>query len=362
MKKKRQTIIFTGGHYNSALEVAKLARKRGCKIVWLGHKYNLSNPKIISNEYREVKREGILFEHLTTGRFYKKISIKQIFLIFYGFIQSIYYLIKHKPDLIYSSGGFMAVPVIVSGYFMGIPGVTHEQTVISGWANKAISPFVKRIFLTYKDIYNQYPKQKTSLVGLPLNSFLTVHGRSKKKHKKTIFVTTGKQGSSIINSAFFPLVNDLIEGNYQVVHQIGSDRKTKPNIQAHKIKSKLGKKSINYIYSDYFFAKDQARYLQQADLVVSRSGAHTVYELVSLNKNAILIPIPWVSHQEQLKNALYAQKEIGCTVMNEVDLTPENLYKQVKHSLSKNTQKLPKAIKNNAAEKILTELEDMGLL
>lgn len=357
----KKLIVFTGGHYNSALEFAKFLKKKGFRVVWLGHKYNLGDKKSISAEYHEVRAQSITFIQLTTGRFFKKLNPKQLLLIIFGFLQSIYYLLKYKPSLIYSSGGFMSVPVVIGGYFLGIPSVTHEQTVVAGWANKSIAPFVKKILLTYKDTTRQFPQGKSVVVGMPLNSELLKTRNTIKSKLKILFITGGKQGSEIINNAVFPLIPDLVK-EYQVIHQIGSKTNSNSQNQAEKIKSSLGKLSSRYIYADYFFAKDQATYIRSANLVICRAGAHTVYELVALNKKAIIIPIPWVSHQEQLLNAKYAQSTIGSLIQSEDDLSPQSLNAKINEAKSIPDNKLPTSISNDAVEKVYLELEKMDLL
>lgn len=357
----KKLVIFTGGHYNSALEVAKFLKRKGYRIIWLGHKYNLSDTKSISAEYKEVKAESIPFIELTTGRFFKKINPKQLFLTLVGFVQSIFYLLKFRPSLIYSSGGFMSVPVVIAGYFLGIPSVTHEQTVVVGWANKAIAPFVKKIFLTYEDKTSMFPKSKSVVVGMPLNSELLYPKNNIKSYQKILFITGGKQGSDIINKAVFPLIPSLVK-DYRVVHQIGANTKNNPQVVAKEIKSALGSLSGRYIYADYFFAKDQASYLRSANLVICRAGAHTVYELVTLNKKAIIIPIPWVSHQEQLLNAKYAESSVGSLILNESSLSPETLNAKINEAKAMPDKKLPTSISNDAVEKVYLQLEKMALI
>ncbi len=357
----KKLIVFTGGHHNSALEVAKFLKRMGYRTLWFGHKYNLADKKSLSAEYYEVKAESITFIELKTGRFYKKLSLKQLLLIAFGFFQSFYYLLKYKPDLIYSSGGFMSVPVVISAYLLGIPSVTHEQTVIAGWANKALMPFVKKIFLTYQDKNNQYPQKKTVVVGMPLNEQLLKSGNILKKKLKIIFITCGKQGSNIINKSIFPLISDLVK-NYIVIHQVGTNKTTGAQKTAQKIKSSLGALSSRYIYADYFYGKKQATYLRSAELVICRAGAHTIYELITLNKKAIIIPISWVSHQEQFLNAKQAQSSIGSFILDESKISPQILNAKISEVISLPNRKLPAKILNNAVEKIYLELQKMALL
>ncbi len=157
-------------------------------------------------------------------------------------------------------------------------------------------------------------------------------------------------------------ITRILVKEYQVVHQIGSKTNNFSQKQAEQIKSSLGKLASRYVYADYFFAKDQATYIRSADLVICRAGAHTVYELVALNKKAIIVPIPWVSHQEQLQNAKYAQSTVGSLILGEADLSPQSLNAKINEAESIPDKKLPISISNDAVEKVYLQLEKMALI
>lgn len=352
----KKLIVFTGGHHNSTLEVAKAVSKIGYDTLWLGHKFNSGDNKSLSAEFIEVSQAKIQFLELKTGRFYKKLNFMEAFKIIFGFFQSLYYLLKFKPSLIFSSGGYMAVPVIITGRLLNIPSITHEQTVVSGWANKAVSPFVKKILLTYNSSLSNYPKEKSLVVGLPVRKELLDSNNSKVFHPKLLFITCGKQGSHTINSAIFPLIPELVK-KYTVVHQVGSNVLTKDLDRARRIKEKLGKDASRYQYAPYFVGKDSATYLRSADLVISRAGAHTIYELILLGKKAIVIPISWVSHKEQELNANLAQKEIGSIVLSEHSLTADNLLEAIYQSGKMPKRKLPAKLENDVTERIIEIIE-----
>ncbi len=349
-------IAFTGGHHNSTLEVAKQAISQGYEAVWFGQKYNSGDQKSLSAEYQEVISSDIPFCELKTGKFYKKFNILEGIKIIFGFLQALIYLLKYKPKLIFSSGGYLAVPVVIVGKLLGIPSITHEQTVISGWANRAITPFVSKILLTHQSSLSNYPKAKSLVVGLPVRSELFDPKNTLTFNPKMIYVSCGKQGSNLINKAFFPLIPELVK-SFTLVHQIGANTLTKDSDRARRIKERLGDASDRYIYSPYFFAKDSSTYLRSADIVISRSGAHTVYELIMLKKKSILIPISWVSHQEQMLNARLAKTKIGASILEEKDLTPESLLEHITRVSQKPTPKLPVKLDSNVAEKIMAEIE-----
>ncbi len=349
-------IIFTGGHHNSALEVAKILKKEGYRIIWIGHKFTSRGEKSLSAEYQEVTGEGIKFLELKTGKFFKKVDLREWLKIIFGFFQSFYYLFSYRPALIFSSGGYLSVPVVIVGWILRIPSITHEQTVVSGWANKAISPFVTKILLTHASSLSNFPHDKSEVVGLPIRKELLNTKYTKKFTPKLIYITCGKQGSHLINQAVFPIIPKLVE-NFTVVHQTGSSTLTKDLERARRVREKLGKNKDRYHYAPYFFADEAATYIRSASLIVSRSGAHTVYELMVLGKKAVLIPISWVSHNEQYLNARLAVDQIGSSVLEEKNLSPESLYQAIMELIKKPPQKPVIKLVTNAADKIAHIIE-----
>ena len=323
----KPTIAFTGGHHNSALVVAKELRKEGYQIIWFGHKFTSRGDKSLSAEYQEVTASNIKFLELKTGKFYRK-SGGDWLMIAFGFIQSLLYLIRYRPSLIFSSGGYLSVPIVITGWLLSIPSLTHEQTVVAGWANRAISPFVRKILLTHESSLKNFPKGKSVVVGLPVRKEILSRKYTKAFSPPLIYITCGKQGSHVINQEIFPIIPELVK-KYTVVHQTGANTETKDMEKARRLKDKLGDLRDRYQYAPYFFAQQAATYLRSAKIIVSRAGAHNSYELLVLGKRAILIPIPWVSHNEQLLNAQLVAKNTGSLILEEKDLTPESLLKAI---------------------------------
>ena len=163
-------LVFTGGHHTSALEVAKALKGKGWDIVWFGHRHSMWGDKSDSAEYTEVTVAGIKFYDLRAGKFYRTFHPLKLIRIPFGFFRTFYYLLLLKPAGIVSFGGYLAVPTVLVGWLLGIPSITHEQTVVSGWANKFISLFVKKIAITWPDSVHHYPLHKSVVIGLPLRS------------------------------------------------------------------------------------------------------------------------------------------------------------------------------------------------
>ena len=326
-------IVICGGHHNSALVVAEALIKNGHGVFWFGHKYSMMGDKNPSAEYLEVTAKKIPFYEIRAGKFQPKYKFWQNLLhIPQGFWQSFKLLQELKPDLIFSFGGYLALPVACCGWLQGIPIVAHEQTTVSGTANKLISKMARKIFVSFESSLKYFPKNKAILTGLPIREELF---KNKKKlfnnKKKTIYITGGKQGSHIINEEVFKILPELLR-EFNIIHQTGSSTLFSDIKTAQKIKSE------NYLAKEYFFENEIGMVFNNADFVVSRAGAHTVYELLTLQKPAILIPIPWSSHNEQLQNAKMLENLGLAKILTQGNLQKGKL-REVILDFSKNLEK-----------------------
>ena len=320
----KKTIVFTGGHHNSALVIAEQLKREGWQITWIGHKFAAGGDKNVSAEYQEVTAAQIPFYELKTGKFYRQLNPFTHIKTLFGFLQAFSYLLRLRPRLIVSFGGYLAVPVVLAGWLLRIPSLTHEQTVVAGWANRAIAPFVDKIFLTHASSLSSYPKKKSLVVGLPLRPALFDPSLKKKFTTKLLYVSCGKQGSHLINQTLFPIIPQLVK-RFTIVHQTGASTINRDLDKARRLREPLGDLAGRYHYAPYFFAREAASYLQSAAVVVSRAGAHLTYELSLLQKRTVFIPISWVSHNEQLLNAVEAAKVAPAVILAESELTPESL-------------------------------------
>lgn len=408
-------LLFTGGHHTSALAVIDSLEQFKIenlkfKITFVGHKYSIHGSGIKSAEYREVTSRGIPFFDLKAGKLYRTWNPLEWARVVFGFFQALWILIKIRPDLIVSFGGYLAAPVVLAGWPLRIPSVTHEQTVVSGWANKLIARFAKEIYISWPQSAKYFPEEKTVLTGLPLRKEIIALAREtagvendlahrhsgldpgsdcgirqilnfvqndehnpikespasgfsgcqadKLPNWPAVYITGGKQGSQTINNAVEGCLEKLLE-KFQIIHQCGALDKEK----FLQIEDGLSEEHKDrYIVSDYFPGDVVARVYRQAHFVVSRAGAHTVYELSALGKPAILIPIPWVSHNEQEKNArLLVDAGVAC-ILSEEDLDPETFLESctwIADSIDdfrKNADRARNLVTLDAAQKIAYQL------
>jgi UDP-N-acetylglucosamine--N-acetylmuramyl-(pentapeptide) pyrophosphoryl-undecaprenol N-acetylglucosamine transferase len=357
-------IVFTGGHHTSALPVLKiLADHTDIQVVWYGHKHSLKHDKNTTLEYIDITSLGIPFFELKAGKFYKTYDPIRLAKIPYGFFQALYLLIKHKPDLIMSFGGYLALPVVLAGYILGIPSITHEQTVVSGFANKLIARFAKRILITWPSSAKYFPKDKTVLTGIPIRSEIfkvTSSNFAVNKDLPTLYITGGKTGSHKINTVFGDLMGDLLD-KVNIIHQCGDYSQTgdfeKLTEQYNRIKHTH---SGLYILRKFVLQDEIGEAFGKADIVVARAGAHIVYDLAALNKPCILIPIPWVSHNEQYKNALVLKEAGIAEILSEDKLTHKTLQACIEDMLSNlvnyRSAHAQTLVKSNADKAIVDEI------
>ncbi len=163
-------IVITGGHHSSALPVIAKLREEypQTQLYWIGHRRSLKGDVNDTLEYQEIKALGIPFYDLKAGKVYRTYDLVRLLRVPFGYFQAFSWLIKIKPDAILSFGGYLAVPVVIAGWFLGIPSITHEQTVAAGYANKVISHFVKKILISWKESEKYYPSGKIIFSGLPI--------------------------------------------------------------------------------------------------------------------------------------------------------------------------------------------------
>jgi len=338
MTKDTPIVIFTGGHHTSGLEVAQNLQKSNITIYWFGHRHSSWGDSRDSAEYREVTASNINFIDLKAGKFHRTYHPLKLLRIPWGFIQAFMQIIILKIKYgrrvtgIVSFGGYLAVPVVISGWILGLKSLTHEQTMVSGWANKIISYFCSKIAISWPQSKTYLPAQKCVLVGLPLRQQIlnlprkTIH----KKGLRQIYITGGKQGSHAINLAVFAALNQLLPF-YNIVHQTGNTSIYQDYSKAQSILANLPEKlRNNYFPVEYLDGQKAAHTLSDSQTIVTRAGAHIVAELLYFQKKCVLIPLPHGSHHEQDKNAEYLVNQKQAILLPQSQLGSASLINAIK--------------------------------
>lgn len=372
-------VLITGGHLTPALAVIGEMKDREQKktvkyeLVFVGRKYSYEGEDTISQEYQIITAKGIRFISLPAGklpRHFSKYFILSILKIPLGFISSFFLINKEKPDIILSFGGYLGLPISLAGWIWKIPIITHEQTTVPGLSNKIISQIAAKICLSYPDTLKQFSQDKIVLTGNPLRKEIFQNNKPKEinipENAKILYVTGGNLGSHALNVIIEPLLEKLLD-KWFVIHQCGESAKYHDRSILESRKRTLSlEKQNNYFLKSYFGDDEIGWIMNQSHLIISRSGANTISELIALGKPAILIPLPWSGGNEQLANARMAH-DIGIAeIIIQDELTPQKLWETLEkmdRNYYKYTAKRDEIIKNNfgnAAVKIVDVLDETG--
>lgn len=372
-------IVIIGGHFTPALAVIEALEKHN-EIIYFGRKYTFENDKTESLEYQTIKKRGITFVPITTGRLQRKFTKKTIpslAKIPYGFFQALSVLQKYKPDCIVGFGGYVSVPICLAGKVLGIPVVIHEQTLEAGLANKMIAQFAAKVCISWPSSKAFFPKQKTVLTGNPLPASMfnplnpPYQGENKALPDKgglgrvpSICIIGGSAGSHAINLLIEKLLPELLE-KYTIFHQTGDAQEFKDYDRLVKQKDMLPEKlQKRYTIIKYIEPEQFINVLQASDLVISRCGINTITALLLLQKMSLLIPLPFSQRQEQYKNALLIEKAGLGEIAKQETLTPKILFDKItiifnnKKTYEKKAAQIEKADPLSATEKIISVITD----
>lgn len=333
MPKPNPVVIITGGHHTSGLAVALALKSQNWTVLWIGHRHTMLHDKNPSLEYQEVTAAHIPFYDLIAGKFYRQSNLTHLLRLPVGFFQAFYLILAFRLQYgaalkgVVTFGGYLGVPVSVAAWILGLPIIVHEQTVAPGWANHLISILARKIAVTWPETKAKFPSSKTVVTGLPLRSeFIGLTPSSTISFTRpVIYITGGKQGSHAINAAVFSVLPQLLS-SYTIIHQTGDNSVFNDYHTAQQLRSKLpANESSHYQIFSYLTSTQAATTLTNADLVISRSGAHITYELAILGKRALLIPLPKSSHDEQNKNAQVLVNFGQAKILPQAKLTGDNL-------------------------------------
>ncbi len=333
---RKPKIFITGGHLTPAVAMIDLLLQKKWQIWYIGRLYPQEEDQSISVEYQTLKKYKNKVELLliTTGKLQRYLSLKSLISLLkipIGFGQSFYWLIKYRPDIILSFGGYVALPVALNAWFLRIPVVTHEQTRSPGLANRLIAKLASKICLTWSETKNFFPNHKTVITGLPLRQKIWVEKDKLpvKLDKPLIYISGGSLGSHFLNKLFLPIIPKLLN-YFSIIHQCGRTKKYNDYFKLLKIKNNLPPHlRDNYLPIPYVEVDYLGWLYQHTVFAVSRAGANTVYELTTLSIPAIFVPIPWSAGNEQFLNAEFLAKNKAALIIDQTKINSELLYQKI---------------------------------
>jgi UDP-N-acetylglucosamine--N-acetylmuramyl-(pentapeptide) pyrophosphoryl-undecaprenol N-acetylglucosamine transferase len=333
-------IVFTGGgtagHVTPNIALFPLLKKRGYDIHYIGS-YDGIEKKLIE-DYR------IPYYGIATGKLRRYFDLKNFsdpFRVMKGYLEAKKILKALKPDVVFSKGGFVSVPVVRAAAALKIPCIIHESDMTPGLANKLCIPIATKVCCNFPETLQSLPADKAVLTGSPIRTEL-LHGNRLKgmelcgfnTSKPVIMVIGGSQGAAGINSLVRDALPTLLE-DFQVVHVCGKD--------------KIDNLLLNTRgYKQFEYVKEELKDLfAMADIVISRAGANAICELLALKKPNLLIPLPAsASRGDQILNAKSFESQGFSMTADEDYLTAVTLTEKV-HELYFTRQQYIDAMRNS---------------
>lgn len=342
-------ILVTGGGSGGHISVAKAL------IDAVVEDYNIPKKNIIyvggdlGMEYEEVgnslekrvfKESGFKTYFIRAGKLHRRFSLKRAkFLLrtLLGLFDALKIIKKERPTFVISTGGFVSVPVCIVSWLYKTPIYLHEQTASVGLSNKIVGKFASRIYISFKDSLRYFPEEKCIHVGnvvrkdifqkkITSNTDLEIISLvNTDTNLPFIYISGGSLGSHTINQKIQKELENLLPF-FRILLQTGENKIFKDYEEIMKIKGSLKQEYQDRLVIKKYIDKYSIGYvLNNMDLFLGRAGANTVYEIGVLEKFALFIPIPWVTHNEQYLNAKVLHDIGTANILQEKDLDNANL-------------------------------------
>lgn len=312
-------IILTGGgtagHVTPNIALIPGLKELGYDIHYIGS-YN-------GIEKNLIQQFDIPYHGISSGKLRRYFSVQNFtdpFRVLKGFGEAKKLMKSLKPDIIFSKGGFVSVPVVIAGKQCHVPTIIHESDMTPGLANKISIPSATKVCCNFPETLEHLPKEKAVLTGCPIRKELLTGDRNAalefcklKGDKPVILIIGGSLGSVIVNNAVRSVLPQLLK-DFHVVHLCGRG----------KIDEALTT-SEGYVQFEYI-QNELKDLFALADVVISRAGANAICELLALHKPTLLIPLSAkASRGDQILNARSFERQGYSIVLEEEELTASSL-------------------------------------
>lgn len=319
MKKVLLTGGGTAGHVTPNIALLPLLKKRGFSVSYVGSYDGI--------ERKLIEETGIPYYGISSGKLRRYFDLKNFtdpFRVIKGYSEAKKLLKKEKPDIIFSKGGFVTVPIVLAARKYKIPVILHESDMTPGLANRICNPYASKVCCNFPETFEHLPKNKGVLTGQPIrgelfsgNKEVCLKFTGLSGAKPILLVTGGSLGSVAVNKAVRSILSQLLE-NFDIIHLCG---KNNVDDSLRNIKG----------YIQYDYIKDELKDMfAAADIIISRAGANTICELLALRKPNILIPLPASqSRGDQILNAASFERQGFSKVLDEEKLTDDILLNSI---------------------------------
>jgi len=330
-------IIFacggTGGHIMPAIALANHFKQNSStnaektEIIFIA-----AGDKQIIDIFKKNKFECNLIQGGKLRRYFDWKNFTDIFRIMIGFFQSLWILAKIKPVVIFSKGGYASFPPVAAGRILGIPVIIHESDLVPGIANRLSAFFASRVAVGFQDSAKYFSREKVVFTGNPIREELLKGNKEQAKKEfglkdnlPVILVTGGSQGAKRLNEMILEILPEILDFS-QIIHLAGVNNyeETKNSAGSKKLKNAEN-------YHIYPFLNEQMKEAYAAsDLIISRAGANSINEILSLGKASILVPLSTAANDHQNKNARHFS-DSGATIMiDEINFDKNFLVEKIK--------------------------------
>ena len=348
MKKIILTGGGTAGHVTPNIAIIPELKRMGYDILYVGSKNGI--------EKELIEKEGIPYKGIESGKLRRYIDIKNLtdpFRIIKGYGEARAICRKYKPDIVFSKGGYVSVPMVLAAAFQRIPVISHESDMTPGLANRITMPQASKICCNFPETLKLLPEGKGVLSGSPIRKEILSGSREEGLKaagfdgtKPVLLVIGGSLGAVHVNTAVRNVLPKLLE-KYDVIHICGRN-----NID-ESLKGTRG-------YKQYGYVSEQLKDLfAAADIFISRAGANAICEILALHKPNLLIPLgAEASRGDQILNAGSFEKQGYSMVLTEDKLNDESLLYALEslwNDREKYTETM-KASQQNDGVRIVTEL------
>lgn len=344
----------TAGHVTPNIALLTALQKNGYQISYIGSYEGI--------EKRLIEEQQIPYYGISSGKLRRYFDLKNFsdpFKVLKGYGQAVRLLKKIKPDVIFSKGGFVSVPVVLAAKRCHIPAVIHESDLTPGLANKLAIPAAKKVCCNFPETLQYLPSDKAVLTGSPIRQEL-LNGNPQSaislcgfgnRNLPVILIIGGSLGSQVVNQSVRSILPSLLQ-RFSVIHLCG--------------KGNLDESLTNLNgYAQFEYAsKELADLFALADYVISRAGANSICELLALRKPNILIPLSAAaSRGDQILNANSFQAQGFSSVLQEEDLNDTTLKKAIDELVEKKDtyiEAMKKSNQMNSIDTILSILKEVS--
>jgi len=288
-----------------------------------------------------LAQHNIKFVRVPAGKLRRYFSIQNFFDFFRniaGLFVAIVKLYSLYPDVVFSKGSYTSVPVLLAARFYRIPVVIHESDSRPGRASRLAKKFARYIGISYVEAAQYFPESKTALTGIPIRQEIMTQVPNAKaalgipNDLPLIYVTGGSSGAERINTLILNSLNELLP-QYRIYHQAGAENEA---AVARTSQALINDTDLlqRYYVGGHLPVTTVAALLSAADLVISRAGSTSIYEIAIHGKPAILIPIPEEISHDQRSNAYAYARTGAASVLEEGNVTQNTLEAEIRNIMA----------------------------